>query len=118
MIVRKAGEMRKGQSACLTCCWEVQIGTEMVRISFSRDILHVWISGNPVETTAFISDQQYDVDLDFEIHPGCYGHIFSDVDDSRTEIKNYLFINENETPVAETVLTYKNNMQHFKNIRK
>ncbi|XP_060084242.1 uncharacterized protein LOC132563501 [Ylistrum balloti] len=116
VVVRKAGEVEKGKDACLSCAWEVDLEGQKIRISFSRDNLHVWITGDPVDTTAYISDHKYDLDLDFEICPGYRGHIFSDVNDNRTEIKNHLFINEQK--FAETVLTYSKNSEHFKNIRK
>lgn len=118
VLVRKAGEVEKGKDACLSCAWELPLGGQKkeVRISFSRDNLHVWIDGQPVETTATITDQKYDVRLDFEICPGYSGYIFSDVNRSRTEITNYLFINN--TKYAETILTYSKNKEHFKNIRK
>ncbi|XP_033760923.1 uncharacterized protein LOC117342775 [Pecten maximus] len=116
VLIRKAGEMEKGKGASLSCAWEIDLGGQHVRISFSRDNFHVWITGQPVETTATISDHRYDVSLDFEICPGYSGHIFSDVNDRRTEIKNYLYINEKK--YAESVLKYSKDSVHFKNIRR
>ncbi|OWF39200.1 uncharacterized protein LOC110465319 [Mizuhopecten yessoensis] len=116
VVVRKAGEVEKGKDACLSCAWQITLNEELVRISFSRDNLHVWITGHPADTIAHISDHNYDVDLYFEICPGYSGHIFSDVNNDRTAINNYLHVNG--TLSAETVLTFEKNSEHFKNIRK
>ncbi|XP_061170711.1 uncharacterized protein LOC133180147 isoform X2 [Saccostrea echinata] len=78
-IIRKAGKLAQDGIAKLTT---------------ARDNLHVWIDGEPVETTAYISDKGYDVDMFFDIE-GHSGHIFSDVDNDRDEMVNSLNINDN-----------------------
>ncbi|XP_061170704.1 uncharacterized protein LOC133180147 isoform X1 [Saccostrea echinata] len=93
-IIRKAGKLAQDGIAKLTTGWEIEIDGKEYKISFSRDNLHVWIDGEPVETTAYISDKGYDVDMFFDIE-GHSGHIFSDVDNDRDEMVNSLNINDN-----------------------
>lgn len=92
-VIRKAGHVSQDGVPKLTTGWEIEIDSKEFKISFSRDNLHVWINGEPVETTAYISDEGYDVDMFFEIE-GHKGQIFSDVDNDRDEMVNYLLIND------------------------
>lgn len=92
-VIRKAGQVSQDGVPKLTTGWEIEMDCKEFKISFSRDNLHVWINGEPVETTAYISDKGYDVDMFFEIE-GHKGQIFSDVDNDRDEMVNYLLIND------------------------
>ncbi|XP_022345549.1 uncharacterized protein LOC111138054 [Crassostrea virginica] len=92
-VIRKAGHLSHDGVPKLTTGWEIEIDAKEYKISFSRDNLHVWINGEPIETTAYISDEGYDVDMFFEIE-GHKGQIFSDVENERDEMINYLLIND------------------------
>ncbi|XP_064614991.1 uncharacterized protein LOC135479158 isoform X2 [Liolophura sinensis] len=91
--IRKAGFCLYDSKAkpLLTKAWEVSIDGSNCRVSFSRDNLHVWINGEPVEVTAYISDQGMDVDLYFDVTTH-KGHIFSDVEGS--EMTNTLYMDD------------------------
>ncbi|WAR28894.1 hypothetical protein MAR_014598 [Mya arenaria] len=65
----------------VTSAWNIDVT--------ARDNLHVWINGKAVETTSYITDKGYDVDLFFKIS-GQEGHIFSDVEGA--EMINYLLV--------------------------
>ncbi|XP_048745843.2 fas apoptotic inhibitory molecule 1-like [Ostrea edulis] len=92
-VIRKAGHLSTDGVPKLTTGWEIEIDSKEFKISFSRDNFHVWIDGQPVETTSYISDEGYDIDMFFEIE-GHKGQIFSDVDNDRDEMVNYLLIND------------------------
>lgn len=92
-LIRKAGNMGAAGVAKVTTGWELDLDGTKVKISFSRDNFHVWVNSAPVQTTAYISDEGYDVDLffSFDSHKG---HIFSDVDNDRDEMINYILIDD------------------------
>ncbi|KAL5004968.1 hypothetical protein ScPMuIL_018424 [Solemya velum] len=95
-IIRKVGQLGIDGKPKLTTSFDVDTATpektsEKKKVSFSRDILHVWVDGTPVETTAYITDSGYDVDLFFDFC-GRSGHIYSDVEGK--EMMNYLLVDD------------------------
>ncbi|KAL4220258.1 hypothetical protein ACF0H5_020665 [Mactra antiquata] len=89
-VIRKVQELGGHGKIEITKAWTIELPSQTFRISFSRDNLHVWVNGKAVETTSYITDQGYDVDLFFAI-ADMEGHIYSDVEGN--EMMNYLLLN-------------------------
>ncbi|XP_076453669.1 uncharacterized protein LOC143288892 [Babylonia areolata] len=92
-IIRKVGcnydgGMTLGEE---TASWKLQIDGRDMRISFSRDTMNVIIDDENVEVAAYLHDDDYDVDLIFELD-GHKGHIYSDVEGP--DMTNYLFVDD------------------------
>lgn len=89
--------------------------------SMNRNIYCVIFENYDPVLQAYISDEGYDVDMFFEIE-GHKGQIFSDVDNDRDEMVNYLLINDecvakciqkahqSHVVKKKTILTY---LRHF-----
>ncbi|XP_052218950.1 uncharacterized protein LOC127836375 [Dreissena polymorpha] len=89
-VIRKVQELSGDGKVQVTSAWTIDMSNSQYRVSFSRDNLHVWINGTAVETTCYITDHGYDVDIFFTLE-GHEGHIYSDVEGH--EMMNYLLIN-------------------------
>lgn len=89
-IIRKVQELDNDGIVHITTLWTVEMPDGLHKISFSRDNLHVWINGNAVDVTCYITDKGYDVDIFFSLPRGVEGHIYSDVEGP--EMMNYLLI--------------------------
>ncbi|KAI8770594.1 fas apoptotic inhibitory molecule 1, partial [Biomphalaria glabrata] len=90
-VVRKVGKLADGQDPVVTASWKVTSGGKKTAISFSRDNMNVYVDGNPVECTAYVTDKGYDLDLLFNLGEN-KGHIYSDVEG--TDMTNYLFFDD------------------------
>ncbi|XP_052784615.1 uncharacterized protein LOC128220305 [Mya arenaria] len=88
-VLRRVQELPDDGKIQVTSAWNIDVTGQQFRVAFSRDNLHVWINGKAVETTSYITDKGYDVDLFFKIS-GQEGHIFSDVEGA--EMINYLLV--------------------------
>ncbi|CAL1545298.1 unnamed protein product [Lymnaea stagnalis] len=90
-VVRKVGTLAEGKAAKMTASWKVTTGGKKAAISFSRDNMNVYVDGSPIECTAYVTDNGYDLDLLFGLGEN-RGHIYSDVEGS--EMTNYLFFDD------------------------
>lgn len=95
-VHRKVQQLSEDGKVKITKAWNVELADQTYRVSFSRDNLHVWINGQAQETTCYITDKGYDVDLFFTLGD-VNGHIYSDVEGM--DMFNYLLIDG--TIVAE-----------------
>jgi len=85
------GRAAEGDEPAMTCSWRVTSAGKKSSISFSRDNMNVYVDGEPIECTAYITDNGYDLDLLFNLGEN-KGHIYSDVEGS--EMTNYLFFDD------------------------
>ncbi|KAK3603771.1 hypothetical protein CHS0354_023390 [Potamilus streckersoni] len=90
-VIRKVCELGDDGVPKLTTSWVIELNGKEIKVTFSRDNLHVWVNGVGVKTTAFITDKGYDVDLFFEFED-YRGQIYSDVEGK--EMMNYLLLND------------------------
>ncbi|XP_012942997.1 uncharacterized protein LOC106012994, partial [Aplysia californica] len=90
-VVKKVGKLGDGEVPSITASWKVTSSGKKASISFSRDNMNVYLDGSPIECTAYITDNGYDLDLLFNLGQN-KGHIYSDVEGS--EMTNYLFFDD------------------------